>query len=826
MRERYLFERKYIRKDNELKIPSKWEKLIGEDTVKILCKEYKEISSFFSENTQYYEQEAPSNVEYMEILEMYLAGSYKSEIIIENTMKDKLFFTFYIPFFKLARYYSRRKYGDILEKYFSKGIYEELYSALACVATRVLVNEIQFLENKLVGKNANEKYSAYVKMYLSNDEYIEELFQFYPLLLRCILEKICSVVEFYHQLISRWEKNVIEIKKCINIDNTEITKIKKVGDNHRNGKHTVKIFLKNGNAVFYKPRNLRISKIYYECLNILYEYVGLSCFKYRIADFGEYGWEEEIKYQKCKNKDEVKNYYVRMGCHIALSYILDIQDFHYENLISHGEYPVFIDIEVLCGHIKKNYIPLTANEKAKLFVENSVLGSGILPRGNKEMDIFCALSGKGGIKTGRKRLILINSKTSDMKFVYKDAKTKKGYNSPQINHKEYRYNGFVDEICLGFRKSYEYIWKNNKIFEGRFQNFSSRMLYNHTQNYSKLISDMFLYEGIAGMIVFFAALNQVAPTRAYLEVQNILLNKLLEYTMNNSSSKAYSGAFCGEASIIYTYLVLYKISNEEKYIKYAKIHENKLFASLEIDRMGDLLYGNAGAVIIYLNMYELTMDKKYILRAEIAANYILKNLKEKYSIFNNIEGNKISRLDRGIAHGGSGYSICFTRLFGKTKKRKYLNIALELLKYDIKRNKKENQRSRKIYWCHGAAGIVLAQQEILKYIEDGSYQHIFEDYQTKISMIENNFNIELDSLCLCHGILGNIMIIEQLTGKIPCVPWTSTLSKLNYFIKKNLWTNLENGNPGFMMGLAGIGYAVLYLDENTKKFPNILKLEL
>lgn len=97
--------------------------------------------------------------------------------------------------------------------------------ALACVATRVLVNEIQFLENKLVGKNANEKYSTYVKMYLSNDEYIEELFQFYPLLLRCILEKICSVVEFYHQLISRWEKNVIEIKKCINIDNTEITKI-------------------------------------------------------------------------------------------------------------------------------------------------------------------------------------------------------------------------------------------------------------------------------------------------------------------------------------------------------------------------------------------------------------------------------------------------------------------------------------------------------------------------------------------------------------------------------------------------------------------------
>lgn len=29
---------------------------------------------------------------------------------------------------------------------------------------------------------------------------------------------------------------------------------------------------------------------------------------------------------------------------------------------------------------------------------------------------------------------------------------------------------------------------------------------------------------LTGMIVFFAALNEVAPTRAYLEVQNILLN--------------------------------------------------------------------------------------------------------------------------------------------------------------------------------------------------------------------------------------------------------------------------------------------------------------
>ena len=77
-----------------------------------------------------------------------------------------------------------------------------------------------------------------------------------------------------------------------------------------------------------------------------------------------------------------------------------------------------------------------------------------------------------------------------MKFVYKDAKTKKGYNSPQINHKEYRYNGFVDEICLGdLGKAMNISGKIiNDFCRDRFQNFSSRMLYNHTQTILNLFN--------------------------------------------------------------------------------------------------------------------------------------------------------------------------------------------------------------------------------------------------------------------------------------------------------------------------------------------------
>ena len=68
------------------------------------------------------------------------------------------------------------------------------------------------------------------------------------------------------------------------------------------------------------------------------------------------------------------------------------------------------------------------------------------------------------------------------------------------------------------------------------------------------------------------------------------------------------------------------------------------------------------------------------MRAEIAANYILKNLKETYSIFNNIEGNKISRLDRGLHMEVADIVFVLQDYLERQKKRKYLNIALELLR--------------------------------------------------------------------------------------------------------------------------------------------------
>lgn len=69
--------------------------------------------------------------------------------------------------------------------------------------------------------------------------------------------------------------------------------------------------------------------------------------------------------------------------------------------------------------------------------------------------------------------------------------------------------------------------------------------------------------------------------------------------------KESSGAYAGEASVIYVYEVLYKITGKQKYLEYAEKHCKILEYALKADENNDLIYGNAGAVIVLLNLYHL-----------------------------------------------------------------------------------------------------------------------------------------------------------------------------------------------------------------------------
>jgi ABC-type multidrug transport system fused ATPase/permease subunit len=150
----------------------------------------------------------------------------------------------------------------------------------------------------------------------------------------------------------------------------------------------------------------------------------------------------------------------------------------------------------------------------------------------------------------------------------------------------------------------------------------------------------YLYEGMSGLAIFFNALYTVDPQKEYLIICNAIEKELFTYTdemceRNEGIENESSGAFGGEASIMYTYEVLYKITNKEKYLDYAKKHYKILKKAITRDNSFDLVYGNAGAVITLINMYQLTGNKEYIASAEIAGDIIV-NAQEILILQNNI----------------------------------------------------------------------------------------------------------------------------------------------------------------------------------------------
>ena len=89
--------------------------------------------------------------------------------------------------------------------------------------------------------------------------------------------------------------------------------------------------------------------------------------------------------------------------------------------------------------------------------------------------------------------------------------------------------------------------------------------------------NMYLYNGLAGMLLIFYELNQSRREQKIIEIYETLRNMLFAYTEGGRQSldsiqSKLIGMYDGESSIIYTYLILYQQSKEKQYLYYAEEH--------------------------------------------------------------------------------------------------------------------------------------------------------------------------------------------------------------------------------------------------------------
>ena len=277
---------------------------------------------------------------------------------------------------------------------------------------------------------------------------------------------------------------------------------------------------------------------------------------------------------------------------------------------------------------------------------------------------------------------------------------------------------------------------------------------------------MNLYDGMYGMAVLFA----LADKYGYLgdhKIYNAATDALCRHADN--AEHTHTGLFVGAGSLIYTFLLLYKISGDKMFIECAEKQIPKLENIYTSDTEFDLLSGNAGAITALSLLYEVTGRKEQLALAEKIGGWLWeKAVKQDTGYGWNARGN--NKPLSGMSHGSSGFITAYSYLLKNTHDDRYVKIIDSLIAYEntMYCEKEKNWKDLRIEngggsvyanaWCHGAAGILLSRIKLEELDEYRNNAQIKEDIKNAAETLFAKSKRK--GLCLCHGMAGNYIIMK------------------------------------------------------------------
>lgn len=197
----------------------------------------------------------------------------------------------------------------------------------------------------------------------------------------------------------------------------------------------------------------------------------------------------------------------------------------------------------------------------------------------------------------------------------------------------------------------------------------------------------------------------------------------------------------------------------------------------------------------------------------------------------------------GFAHGNAGISLALFKLWHYSGLDEFKILAQQALAYENSRYSKQlnnwlddrgfnrdsgEKKLNPIAWCHGAAGILLSRMYAYDFVPEGLKTELLNDMNKAAEAI---FNAGiLQNNCLCHGNCGNFEILAYYVRKYCPDRVKECESYWNFIIgqvlDKNWKCELPTAyeNASFMIGVSGIGYAILRHMDNS--LPEILSVSL
>lgn len=716
-------------------------------------------------------------------------------------------------------------------------IINQLSSILMSFAYRTIVYDVNRKRVKELSNEGSEEeqFQSYVNG-LNDVDNLERFVKEYETLISYLeialvhLDK--SIKFFFERLYDNYE-DLVEHFKLNKSSLVDIHLAK--GDFHNDFSMVIKCKFKE-TSIYFKPRSGHIDEFY---KSLLESFNNNHIIKIQSTDnllYNNYFWVQEIKYDTCKNEMEVSKFYYRLGVHLAFLYSLNAIDFHSENIIAKGEFPVLIDLESVISNRFKNKNFTDATDLNNFLLATSVNSTGILPFifGNEKSDIS-AIGRKGKTKSSIEVPVIKNKGKANICVIRDFIDMEESENHPKLNDKFIDEKLYVTDLEQGFTAAYQHILnKKEEITTSIIENnlIIARFIPKPTMHYSNLIGLSFhpmISQNKALREFFIAA--QIYKSNDELSIYEIkdMVNLNIPYfTYNIDSTYLYHNEDSIEnyfqTSTNLNLIEKIKFMNESDLKEQLTIINNALTTDVNLEaneestkNIKDFSKNSEVPMIDIENKFHelITVIHSIIEEKEV-------NFENTYSWRTGIlAGNVGTRnfhtlvMDNNLYDGLSGMAFYYYSLYKYSNKKLYLLKSINIIN-NIKSH--VNQQKMPLGAFDGIYSLIYILSLIYKETKEESY---LED---ALSLIKQHENL-LDNDELNDVISGNAGVLIILINLYKITPTSnhknflkSMMNKcINKLIENSIsindselsWNFITGGyNIGFAHGNSGIAYSL------------------
>lgn len=335
-----------------------------------------------------------------------------------------------------------------------------------------------------------------------------------------------------------------------------------------------------------------------------------------------------------------------------------------------------------------------------------------------------------------------------------------------------------------------------------------------------------LYDGNAGVALFFAALERVTGA-GYRELALGALQPFRREIRQYGARAAHHrsiGAADGIASMVYALVSVARLLEEPDLLTDARAAAHLITPDrIANDRSLDVVDGAGGAILGLLSLYEVDGDREMLELALHAGGHLMRSRRESEP------GPRTwpipsGMLLTGFSHGAAGISYALSRLYCASDVKDFLNAAVEGIAYEdaVFDSEAGNWPDFRMEpagfmcaWCHGATGIGLARLGGLVTIDS---EQVRRDLDVALATTGAQ---RVDRHIACCGAAGRIELFLSAGLQLGDARHVESAHRLagrilgqkrrrgSFHVHRLLPASLYN--PSLFQGTAGIGYMLLRL---------------